>query len=107
MAAVDNKQAVAVDYDKLRDAIKSFGTRVLIVDPFVQTHQMNENDNQQINFVADLFRSIAKECHIAVMLVHHTRKGAEFGSFPNYHAAFLQSRLLTGFSLIFFFFSQK
>ena len=80
MAAVDNKQAVAVDYDKLRDAIKSFGTRVLIVDPFVQTHQMNENDNQQINFVADLFRSIAKECHIAVMLVHHTRKGAEFGA---------------------------
>jgi RecA-family ATPase len=41
---------------------------------------MNENDNQQINFVADLFRSIAKECQIAVMLVHHTRKGAEFGA---------------------------
>jgi KaiC/GvpD/RAD55 family RecA-like ATPase len=80
MAAVDTNQAVAVDYDKLRDAIKLFGTQVLIVDPFVQTHQMNENDNQQINFVADLFRSIAKECHIAVMLVHHTRKGAEFGA---------------------------
>ena len=80
IAAVEDRQVVAVDADKLRDAIKSFGTQVLIVDPFVQTHQMNENDNQQINFVADLFRSIAKECQIAVMLVHHTRKGAEFGA---------------------------
>jgi RecA-family ATPase len=80
IAAVEDRKVVAVDADKLRDAIKSFGTQVLIVDPFVQTHQMNENDNQQINFVADLFRSIAKECQIAVMLVHHTRKGAEFGA---------------------------
>jgi RecA-family ATPase len=80
IAAIEDRQVVAVDDNKLRDAIKKFGTEVLIVDPFVQTHQMNENDNQQINFVADLFRSIAKECQIAVMLVHHTRKGAEFGA---------------------------
>jgi RecA-family ATPase len=80
IAAIEDRQVVAVDDNKLRDAIKKFGTEVLIVDPFVQTHQMNENDNQQINFVADLFRSIAKECQIVVMLVHHTRKGAEFGA---------------------------
>ena len=80
MATTEHNKPVAVHAGRLRDAIKQFGVKVVIADPFVQTHEMNENDNGQINFVADQFRSIAKELQVAIMLVHHTRKGSEFGA---------------------------
>ncbi|MGC6473003.1 MAG: AAA family ATPase [Parvibaculales bacterium] len=80
IARVEHNHPVAVDGHLIREAAMQFGARVIIADPFVQTHEMNENDNGQMNFVADQFRSIAKEQNIAVMLVHHTRKGSEYGT---------------------------
>ena len=79
MADLQQNKPVAVHADELGAAMKSFGAKVLIVDPFVQTHQLNENDNGQINFLADRIRTIAKETNSAVMLVHHARKGSEQG----------------------------
>ena len=47
---------------------------VLIVDPFIATHGVNENDNSGIRDVIECYNSIAEEASCAVHLLHHTRK---------------------------------
>lgn len=47
---------------------------LLIVDPFIETHGVNENDNGAISTVARMYREIAQKTGCAVWLVHHTRK---------------------------------
>ncbi|WP_085641612.1 AAA family ATPase [Marivita geojedonensis] len=47
---------------------------VLIVDPFVSSHRVNEMDNGKIDLVAKELVRIAEECNCAIELVHHTRK---------------------------------
>ncbi|KQP24563.1 hypothetical protein ASF27_10715 [Methylobacterium sp. Leaf102] len=52
---------------------------VLIIDPFVTTHEVTENDNGAIARVAYLWAGIADRTGCAILLVHHARKtnGAE------------------------------
>ena len=52
---------------------------VMLVDPFVSTHRVTENDNNAIDEVARVWAGIADETNTAIDLVHHTRKtyGAE------------------------------
>jgi hypothetical protein len=47
---------------------------VLIVDPFVNSHRVDENNNGAIDLVVKTFARIATETNCAVMLVHHSRK---------------------------------
>lgn len=47
---------------------------ILIVDPFAETHQGKENENEEIGRVARMYRAIAQRANNAVILVHHTRK---------------------------------
>lgn len=48
--------------------------KVLFVDPFLETHEADENDNRQISEVAKMYREVAQKANCAVCLVHHTRK---------------------------------
>jgi hypothetical protein len=54
--------------------IRKYEIGLFIVDPFVETHEVNENANDQIKVVAGMFRDIAREGNCAVLLVHHTAK---------------------------------
>ena len=47
---------------------------VLIVDPFVSSHEANENDNGEIDKVAKQWCRVAQEANCAVVLCHHTSK---------------------------------
>ncbi|MGO8211855.1 bifunctional DNA primase/polymerase [Rhizobium ruizarguesonis] len=47
---------------------------VMIVDPFVSTHGVNENDNGAIDKVAKLWAQIADYTNCAIDIVHHLRK---------------------------------
>lgn len=51
----------------------------LLIDPFVSTHRVSENDNMAIDAVVKAFCRIANEADCAIELVHHVRKtgGAE------------------------------
>jgi hypothetical protein len=65
-------------------AINAAGLDVLIIDPFVTSHGVNENDNRAINAVVSLWREIADRTGCAVELIHHAQKaainaGAELG----------------------------
>lgn len=48
---------------------------VIIVDPFVKAHSLNENSNQHMDAAATAWAEVAQETDSAVQVVHHTRKG--------------------------------
>ena len=58
----------------LTDAMIDGQFDVLILDPFVSTHRVNENDNMAIDAVAKTFGRIAENANCAIELIHHVRK---------------------------------
>ena len=47
---------------------------VLIIDPFVSSHRLSENDNMLMDMVAKEWGRIADVCNCSINLVHHIRK---------------------------------
>ncbi|MHB9881075.1 AAA family ATPase [Pacificimonas sp. ICDLI1SI03] len=47
---------------------------VLVIDPFVSSHQVEENANSKIDKIAKEWSRVAKRANCAVVLVHHTPK---------------------------------
>jgi hypothetical protein len=68
------------DVDACIEKIRESEIGVFIVDPFVETHEVNENSNEQIKVVAAMYREIARATHCAVLLVHHTAKPPQSAS---------------------------
>ncbi|AQR63332.1 hypothetical protein BZG35_03470 [Brevundimonas sp. LM2] len=75
----DGATILAPNVESILDTIRSLQLDVVILDPFVSTHQVTENDNNAIDLVAKRWGKIADETNTAISLVHHTRKtnGAE------------------------------
>lgn len=65
--------------DALAEEIAFRKIDVLVIDPFVSSHQAGENDNNAIDKIAKEWARLADRCNCAIELVHHTRKtnGAE------------------------------
>jgi len=57
------------------EAIRRNGIGVLIVDPFVSSHTVDENNTNAVNQVAAEWRVVADTTDACVLLVHHLRKG--------------------------------
>lgn len=60
--------------DDLVETIHENGIDVVIIDPFVSSHEVSENDNGQIAAVCKRWAQIADETGCAVEFVHHARK---------------------------------
>lgn len=60
--------------DKIVRFIKEKNIRLLIVDPFISTHNSEENNNSKIDQVIQVYRQIAIETNVAIRIVHHTPK---------------------------------
>jgi hypothetical protein len=58
----------------IRAVVKQKGIDVVMIDPFVSSHRVSENDNMAIDMIAKAWSAIAEECSCAVDLVHHIRK---------------------------------
>lgn len=72
---VSNDIEVAVPVvDAVKENIKRLGIDVMVVDPFVSSHQVAENVNEEIDRVVKTWSRIADECGCAIELVHHARK---------------------------------
>jgi len=72
-----NITMMSPDVEKIINEIKRCNIKLLIIDPFVSTHQESENDNSAIDTVMSYYRHIASETGVALFLVHHTRKDGE------------------------------
>lgn len=60
--------------DALTTMIRDLRIDVVIIDPFISSHRVTENDNNAIERVAKTWARIAEDTSCAVELVHHTRK---------------------------------
>lgn len=70
----DGVEIIKPEMEGLSREIEARGIDVLVVDPFVSSHQASENDNGAIDVVAKEWARLADRCNCAIELVHHTRK---------------------------------
>jgi len=70
--------------EALSEEVNARGIDVLVIDPFVSSHSVSENDNVSIDrVIKEGWVPVAEGGNCCVDLVHHTRKigkGAEFGA---------------------------
>lgn len=61
---------------ELDEFIAAFRPDVVCLDPLVELHSANENDNQALRAVVSCLRRVARAHNCAILLVHHARKGS-------------------------------
>jgi hypothetical protein len=59
----------------LRKTIERLHPDLIVLDPYVKLHALEENDNGAMDFVCDLLAALAIEYNLAVDTPHHTKKG--------------------------------
>jgi hypothetical protein len=62
-------------YEQIKAQLLEREIDTLIIDPFVSSHEVSENDNRAIDAVVKAWGRLADECNCSINLVHHVRKG--------------------------------
>lgn len=82
MMGIESGNVVESDYPAdLISLLKEHSIKCLIIDTFVRTHSLNENDNAQMGALLVLFEKIAADSECAVILIHHQSKGGGNGEY--------------------------
>jgi hypothetical protein len=63
--------------DRIIETVLALKVDCIVVDPFAETFEGDENSNSELKWAAVLWREIARKTSCAVLLVHHTRKYAQ------------------------------
>lgn len=63
------------DRDALRETVARLRPRLLVLDPFVRLHRVNENAADEVAPLLAYLRELQRTHGCAVLLVHHARKG--------------------------------
>jgi hypothetical protein len=87
LAAVDihviTAAALRLDRDphrgRLLETAKRLRPRLLLLDPLVRLHGIDENHAGEVAGLLAYFRSLQRQLDLSVVLVHHTRKNAAGG----------------------------
>jgi len=64
------------DQQRLRETVALLRPTLLVLDPFVRLHRIDENAAAEVAPVLAYLRDLERHFHTAVLLVHHARKGA-------------------------------
>jgi hypothetical protein len=64
------------DQKKLRETVEKLRPKLLILDPFVRLHRIDENSSGEVAFILASLREIQRTYKTAIMIVHHAKKGA-------------------------------
>jgi hypothetical protein len=67
------------DQVRLRDAVATYAPRLLVLDPFVRLHRIDENDAGQVSALLGYLRELQRALDVAVVVVHHARKNGSAG----------------------------
>ena len=65
---------------QLRETARRLRPRLLLLDPLVRLHGIDENHAGEVAELLAYFRSLQRELDLSVVLVHHTRKNAPGGT---------------------------
>jgi hypothetical protein len=68
------------DRTRLWETTKRLGPRLLLLDPLVRLHGIDENNAGEVAELLAYFRSLQRQLDLSVLLVHHTRKNAAGGA---------------------------
>ena len=63
------------DRRRLLETARSLRPRLLLLDPMVRLHQLEENSSSEISQLLSYLREMQRDLDMAMVLVHHTRKG--------------------------------
>lgn len=63
------------DVERLANTVATLRPRLLVLDPFVRLHRRDENASADVAPLLDLLRGLQRQHQIAVVLVHHAKKG--------------------------------
>ena len=69
----------ASDQNRLAEAVGRYRPRLLVLDPFVRLHRIDENSAQEVSRVLAYLRELQRQHHVAVFVVHHSRKAGAGG----------------------------
>jgi hypothetical protein len=64
------------DRELLRQTVAEIKPALLILDPFIRLHRGDENASKEVAPLLGYLRRLQRELHVAVLLVHHVRKGS-------------------------------
>lgn len=67
---------VEVDRKSLAETVAALRPRLLILDPFVRLHRIDENVSGEVAPLLAYLRELQRSHQLAVVVVHHARKGA-------------------------------
>jgi hypothetical protein len=67
---------LAADRSNLDETIAKLAPRLLVLDPFVRLHRIDENASGEVAPLLAYLRELQRRYAVAVVVVHHARKGA-------------------------------
>jgi hypothetical protein len=56
--------------------VRALRPTLLVLDPFVRLHRIDENASAEVAPLLDFLRGLQRRYKVAIVLVHHARKGA-------------------------------
>jgi hypothetical protein len=62
------------DQQRLAETVYRRAPRLLLLDPFVRLHQVNENAAGEVAAILGYLRALQRAYHLALMVTHHSRK---------------------------------
>ena len=65
---------IPTDRQRLSDTVQKTQPILLILDPLIRLHRLDENDATQIAALLSYLRELQRQFQLAVLLVHHARK---------------------------------
>ncbi len=66
---------LAADRASLEETVAKLGPRLLVLDPFVRLHRIDENASGEVAPILAYLRELQRRHGVAVALVHHAKKG--------------------------------
>src|SRR5207237_9332994 len=59
---------------RLAETVRRLSPRLLVLDPFVRLHQVNENQAGEVSTILGYLRALQRTYNLAVIVTHHARK---------------------------------
>ncbi len=91
-APVGNKDNLAISFDtrikieddksyeELRQIIKERKPNVLVIDPFIKFHNLDENSAKDMGIVLERLRNLIEDFELSIILIHHLGKISSSGA---------------------------
>jgi hypothetical protein len=68
------------DQARLADAVRRLRPRLLLLDPFVRLHRIDENSAGDVSALLAYLRALQREHDLAIVVTHHARKNGPAGA---------------------------